>query len=173
MEDRATLAIRLATQDDVPAVMALVRACVADMRKNGIEQWDEIYPDEKTLLRDAGSGTLFIAEDDGGLIGVLVINEYQDPEYADVPWTLDGRVAVLHRLMVNPLRQRQGMARRLTEWAQARAAALGYDVMRLDAFTSNPRALRLYDQLGFRDAGGIRLRKGPFRCFEKRLGVES
>ena len=54
-------------------------------------------------------------------------------------------------------------------FAEDRARELGYCAIRLDAFTKNPRALRLYQTLGYHDAGGVTLRKGPFRCFEKRL----
>jgi RimJ/RimL family protein N-acetyltransferase len=41
--------------------------------------------------------------------------------------------------------------------------------MRLDAFSENPRALRVYDRDGYRRAGQVRLRKGTFICFEKAL----
>lgn len=42
-------------------------------------------------------------------------------------------------------------------------------VIRLDAFTGNPRALKLYDGLGYRRSGYVTFRKGLFVCFEKRL----
>jgi ribosomal protein S18 acetylase RimI-like enzyme len=104
------------------------------------------------------------------MAGALVLNEYQDPEYAGVPWTIrDGRVAVVHRLMVDPACQGRGIGRGLMRFAEDRARELGYGVIRLDAFTANPRALRLYRRLGYHDAGSVTLRKGVFRCFEKGL----
>ncbi len=45
----------------------------------------------------------------------------------------------------------------------------GYDVIRLDAFTRNPAAVRLYEGRGYRKAGIVSFRKGPFYCFEKRI----
>jgi GNAT superfamily N-acetyltransferase len=162
--------LRMATDADVGAAMRLVRACIDGMRRAGIEQWDDVYPDEATLRNDARADTLYIVEDAAGVYGMFVVNEYQDREYADVPWTIvDVPIAVVHRLMVSPEHQHQGVARRLMQAAEARASELGYGAIRLDAFTQNPRALRLYADLGYRDAGGIRLRKGLFRCFEKRL----
>ena len=162
--------LRMATEADVGAAMRLVRTCIDGMRRAGIEQWDDVYPDEATLRNDARTDTMHIVEDASGIYGMFVVNEYQDREYADVPWTLvDVPIAVVHRLMVAPDHQHRGVARQLMRAAEARAVELGYGAIRLDAFTQNPRALRLYADLGYRDAGGIRLRKGFFRCFEKSL----
>jgi ribosomal protein S18 acetylase RimI-like enzyme len=166
----AVLAVRLATIADVDAVMRLVSDCIADMRRAGIEQWDDIYPDRTTLLDDAQVGTLYVASLDGDpIVGCLVVNEHQSPEYNHVPWTLEGtKIAVVHRLMVEPRCQKRGLARELMGFAERRAVELGCDVIRLDAFTANPRALRLYQRLGYHDAGSVTFRKGVFRCFEKR-----
>ena len=164
------LSTRIADEADVSAAMQLVRACIDGMRRAGIEQWDDIYPDEATLRADARSQTMYVATDESGVVGMFVLNDFQDREYAEVPWTIaDVPIAVVHRLMVHPDQQRRGIARQLMTIAERRATHLGYGAIRLDAFTLNPRALQLYADLGYRDAGGIRLRKGLFRCFEKRL----
>ena len=166
------ISIRLANQDDVGLVMQLVRDCIADMRQAGIDQWDDIYPGLATVLSDAREGTMYLASLDAEhLVGALVINEYQNPEYDEVPWTTVGvRVAVVHRLMVDPRDQGRGIARELMRFAEERAGELGYGAIRLDAFSANPRALRLYQRLGYHDAGCVTFRKGIFRCFEKSIG---
>lgn len=163
--------IRAASVEDLDDVMILVRDCIADMRRAGIEQWDEIYPDRGTLLADLRAGTMHVAGlDREPLTGIVVVNDHQDREYAAVPWTIDAaRVAVVHRLMVDPRFQRRGIARQLMRFAEGRARELGYGAVRLDAFSENPRALDLYRSLGYRDAGSVTLRKGVFRCFEKSL----
>ena len=62
------------------------------------------------------------------------------------------------------------MAADLVGFAEERARELGFRTLRLDAFTENPAAVRLYDRLGYRRAGFVRLRKGLFHVFEKALG---
>jgi GNAT superfamily N-acetyltransferase len=71
--------------------------------------------------------------------------------------------------MVSSRCRREGIARTLMMFAERRARDLGYVAIRLDAFVHNPGALRLYQGLGCFDAGGVMLREGPFRCFEKKL----
>ena len=165
------LSIARASEHDVDRVMTLIAACIADMRKAGIEQWDDVYPDRPTLLQDARDGTLYLASVAAEpLVGVLVVNSVQSPEYSDVSWTIPGaRIAVVHRLMIDPRYQRRGLARELMRFAEERAAALGCDCVRLDAYSKNPGALQLYDRLGYHDAGSVTFRKGVFRCFEKKL----
>jgi GNAT superfamily N-acetyltransferase len=161
----------LASEGDIDRVMVLVAACIAAMRAADIEQWDDVYPDRQTMLQDARDGTLFLASVDSELVGTLVVNDWQNPEYSEVPWTIDAaRVAVVHRLMIAPTHQGKGLARELMRFAEERARSLGCGVVRLDAFSKNPRALRLYRSLGYHDAGSVTFRKGVFRCFEKALG---
>ncbi len=168
------LTIALATASDLAAVMALVERVIDAMRSHGIDQWDDVYPTLDWFTADVEAETLWIAKDaDGRVAGVCVVNEYQDPEYADVEWSWNAeRVAVVHRLMVDPGAQGRGVARRLMAEAERVAVARGCSVVRLDAFSKNPRALSLYAGLGYRDAGEVLLRKGPFRVFEKRLGAD-
>ncbi len=52
-------------------------------------------------------------------------------------------------------------------FAEAEAQKRGYHAIRLDVFLENPVALSLYESLGYRHAGTVRLKKGPFACFEK------
>jgi GNAT superfamily N-acetyltransferase len=166
-----TVAVRLASRENLDAVMEMLGQCITAMRAEGIDQWDEIYPDRPRLLDDVQAGTLYLGSFNGeDLAGAMVLNDFQDAEYADVPWIITGvPVAVVHRLMVSPKHQGQGVARALMSFAEARARELGYGAIRLDAFAAYPAALRLYRGLGYREAGGVTFRKGPFRCFEKAL----
>ena len=166
------LLIRPATVDDLPQLVHLLRECVTAMQRDGIDQWDDIYPTGEVLGADIEGGTIYVASHDSvPVVGAVVLDEHQAPQYSEVPWTIaGGKVGVVHRLMVHPDFQREGIARFLMEFIEGRAFELGFGVIRLDTFTQNPRALRLYQGLGYRDAGPVTLRKGLFRCFEKALG---
>jgi len=157
--------------DDLEAVTALVAAAIRGMESKGIFQWDGIYPDRARFLADIAEGALFVCRDGDETIGVAALNEYQDPEYVQVPWRYRGEpIAVVHRLCVDPRRQGQGVATALMDFVERRARHDGYAAIRLDAFTHNPAAVMLYERRGYRRAGTVLFRMGPFHCFEKRLG---
>jgi hypothetical protein len=44
--------IREASTADIEPIFDLVRACIAGMRRRGIDQWDEVYPDRGIIERD-------------------------------------------------------------------------------------------------------------------------
>jgi GNAT superfamily N-acetyltransferase len=163
--------VRHAHEDDLSRLLELLRACVTQMQSSGIDQWDDVYPSEATLRADVAAGSLYIAAAAGHpLAGAFVVDQRQEPEYAAVPWRLaDAPVGVVHRLMIHPSCQRRGLGRHLMGFAEISARRLGCGAIRLDAFTGNAPSLRLYESLGYRDAGAVRFRKGTFRCFEKAL----
>lgn len=160
------MAIRLAHRQDLNGIMELIRSCVCHMESQGIHQWDELYPDEATFRRDMETGELFVLEDSGRIIGVMALNEHEEPEYRTVGWNYSGKALVVHRLAVEPSSQGRGHARTLMRFAREFAEKRQYTAIRLDAFSGNSRAVALYERLGYRKAGSVRFRKGEFFCFE-------
>ncbi len=141
------------------------------MQARGLDQWDDVYPDRATLATDIQARALYLAACDGApLRGALTLNQRQEPEYAGVAWKIAVEpVAVVHRLMVHPSAQRAGLGRFLMRFAEREAHRLGCRAIRLDTMDANTRALALYRALGYRQAGGVRFRKGAFTCFERRV----
>jgi GNAT superfamily N-acetyltransferase len=132
-----------------------------------------MYPVRSTLAADIDARTLYLAARAGApLLGAITLNQRQEPEYADVAWAVALEpVAVVHRLMVHPTAQRGGLARFLMRFAEREAHRLGCRAIRLDTMDANTRALALYRALGYRQAGGVRFRKGAFTCFERRVAA--
>jgi GNAT superfamily N-acetyltransferase len=137
------------------------------MDEQGIPQWDDIYPGETVLQDDIEMQRMHLIEVEGRTAGLIVINEQESAEYADVAWRYSGKVMVVHRLTIDPSYQRTGLATRLMDFAEGVAITEGYGCIRLDAFIQNPAAMALYENRGYRKAGSVRFRKGQFFCYEK------
>ncbi|NHA14013.1 GNAT family N-acetyltransferase [Thioalkalivibrio sp. XN279] len=163
--------IRQANLVDITGLMDLVRACILKMQSQGIEQWDDIYPDPGTIQRDIDDGAAFVVRIAGVVAGMATLNEHQSPEYADVSWRFSGRPAVIHRLMVAPEAEGKGVARALMRFLETRAESIGCNCIRIDVFVKNPRAVRFYELSSYQLAGHVRFRKGNFYCYEKILGT--
>ena len=161
--------IREASTADIEPILDLLRTCIAGMRSRGIDQWDEVYPDRGSIERDVRNGTAVVAIADQTIAGFAALDEHQEPEYGEVPWSFTGRAAVIHRMMVAPSVEGRGIARALMTCLESRAMSSGYSSIRLDAFVNNPRAVRFYERCGYHRAGQVRFRKGDFDCFEKEL----
>ena len=163
--------------EELDAILELTRACGRHMRENGIDQWDENYPDRGSLERDIHSKTLFAYRENDEVLGIVVLNETQDPEYAEMNWTTSesDRNIVVHRLAVSPNHQGKGIARKIMDFAEDWAKEHQYDSIRLDTFSQNPRNQRFYKNRGYTELGSVFLsykKEYPYFCYELLLNAE-
>jgi ribosomal protein S18 acetylase RimI-like enzyme len=164
--------IRLATKDDLPSLMALVRRVVPLMRATGNLQWDETYPNEAVFQRDIDLNQLWVAVVDGNIAGVAAVTMDQEPDYTQVGWDIKEPAIVVHRLAVDPAFRGQGAAGALMQKAEEVAVKRGIAVLRVDTNTQNEATRRLFPKLGYTLAGEISLEFRPglrFLCYEKTL----
>lgn len=155
---------------DLPEILQLFKSAVATMDSQGIFQWDEVYPDKAVLMSDIEKAELFIGVIDEKIAVVYVLNHEFDEQYANGAWKCDeDRAIIIHRLCVNPAFQNQGLGRKTVEHIIEQASVLGVKSIRLDAFTQNPFAVRLYEKLGFKTVGFADFRMGKFHLMEKPL----
>ncbi|AHF06426.1 GNAT family N-acetyltransferase [Desulfitobacterium metallireducens] len=162
-----------ASENCIDAILTLCKNCSEHMIDQGIDQWDEVYPNKAVFLEDIRTKSLFLAGSPNiseHIMGCIVLNEHQDPEYEMVNWQYTSeKIAVIHRLMVDPLYQRQGIAQHLMSYAENVASERKYGAIRLDTFIENEPAIRFYKKRGYEAVGNVFFRKGKFLCFEKRL----
>ena len=163
--------ISVGKTNEVNAILALTKTCGAHMRANGIDQWDENYPDYKSILNDLRSQTLFAYRKGNAILGIVVLNESQDEEYNEVKWSTKkhDRFLVVHRLAVMPQHQGKGIARKLMDFAEQWAREQKYIAIRLDTFSQNERNQRFYDNRGHTNLGPVFLKykkEHPYYCYE-------
>lgn len=167
------LNIRKGRKEELGAIMALITECVRVMREGGSDQWDESYPNAEVISEDIERGTLVVCEEeDGGIAGILVMDENQAEEYKAIDWVqTKGPHLVMHRLAVHPRIQGKGIARRLIAFAEKTAEEQGYTSIRMDTYAKNAKALQLYQQLGYEIRGEVHFpgRTAKFPVMEKIL----
>lgn len=151
-------------------VYAIFRDAIEHMNQNGIPQWDEIYPTPEILDTDLKNEQLYVAETEAGeVVAAVVLNEECHPDYQTTIWQSHAPYVIVHRLCVSPAAQGGGVGRGLMQAVESWARAQGYADIRLDAFSLNPHALRMYDRLGYVKRGEATWRKGLFYLMEKQL----
>jgi ribosomal protein S18 acetylase RimI-like enzyme len=164
--------IRLAIDEDLGALMALLRRVVPLMRAAGNLQWDENYPNETVLQRDIDLKQLWIAEIGPDIAGFAAVTMDQEPDYAQVGWDINEAAIVVHRLAVDPSFRGAGVASSLMRQAEHIAVERAVFAVRVDTNTQNEATQRLFPKLGYQLAGEISLQFRPdlrFFCYERRL----
>lgn len=173
--------IRRAVLEDIPGVTAIYDHILTE-EENGraVVGWIRgVYPTEKTALDALKAGTLFVLEQDGAIAAAAKIDRNQVPEYADAPWRYPDapaeQVMVLHTLVVDPAQAGRGCGTEFVRFYERYALDHGCPYLRMDTNARNTAARRLYNRLGYWEAGivpcvfngipGVQL-----VCLEKFLG---
>lgn len=162
--------IRLATQQDLFAILEITKSCATDMISKGIYQWNENYPSLATFEKDLNRGELFVIAPHNKIIGAIVISNFMDEFYNAISWeTKNDKNIYIHRLCVHPNFQGKGYAQKLMDFAEKKALKERCYSVRLDTFSLNPKNITFYTQRGYKQLGDIYFpvkSKAPFHCFE-------
>lgn len=138
--------IRNATSDeDFASFGALVREYVATLPF--VLDFQDLDAELASVEREYGppAGAGLLAEVDGEAVGCVGIRPLQPPA-----------VAELKRMYLRPQARGRGLGRALAEAALSTAAALGYEIVRLDTIAEMVEAAAVYRSLGFVEIGPYR-----------------
>ena len=156
---------------EIDSIILIIRNAILKMDREGIHQWDEIYPSRELISSDIAEGCLFAARIEEKIAGIFVLNEHQSPQYQSITWVDNvGKVLVVHRLCVSPAFQGQGIAKEMMRFAEKYAVKNKYSSIRLDALSKNPISNGLYHALGYQRRGNVSFIRGRINyCYEKVL----
>lgn len=159
--------IRKAVHEDVFQAAQVLEEVKIHMLNEGIDQWDQEYPNSKVLTEDIEKGEGFVYEEEGKVLSYMALNELCDEEYNDLNWKTSTPFIVIHRLYVKPTAQGKGISSKMIRYAEEFALQNEYQSIRFDAFSLNDTANMVYTKKGYELVGTVRFRKGIFNCYEK------
>lgn len=163
--------IRKGKKDDIPAVMNMVRDTVRIMKEENNDQWDETYPTASIFETDIQNGSLFVLEEEGQVIGSITVDQNQPAEYKPIPWRKEDVSFIFHRLVVNPQSRGKGEATKLIHYAEQYAIANQVPYMRIDTYSLNKKAQKLFEKNGYIKVGEMPYhgKTSPYFCYDKLL----
>jgi ribosomal protein S18 acetylase RimI-like enzyme len=164
--------IRLATLNDIEAIMNLVAGVIPVMQASGNFQWDHTYPNAEVFNNDVKLNQLWVADINGDIGGIIAITTDQNDAYADVGWDITESAIVTHRLAVSVNHRRLGIAEALLKQAEVVAQQRGIHILRIDTNSTNKATRILFPKLGYEFAGEVSFPFRPslrFYCYEKSI----
>ena len=160
----------IAEEKNLQEILGIFSAAIKEMNKYNISQWDEVYPDKYTIENDIRKKQLYIGKIDSEIVCVYVLNSDCDEQYINGNWQYpNATYGVIHRICVNPKFQNQGIGILTLNHIEVQLRSEGVETIRLDAFSLNPFALKMYYKQGYIKVGEVNWRKGKFYFMEKKI----
>lgn len=163
-------------KEDFPRIMEIVKDAQDYLANLGIDQWQDGYPDEATILNDIEKNQSFIIKEDGKIIGTTVFTTEEDLNYRKVEggkWItpMDNVYGVIHRIAVSNDARRSGFAKFVFDHCEELLRQKGIESMRIDTHRDNLGMQKLVKSLGYQYCGIIYLARGGAErlAFEKTL----
>lgn len=164
--------ITLGQTDEVEEVFDIYLAAKEYLANQGIHQWVDSYPTRKIIEEDLIKGALHVLKNGSKIVGAVNLSKEQEIQYQEINWHFDdSKVLVIHRLVVHPTFQGQGLGIKLMQYSEGYAIDNNYTSIRLDAYSQNQKVLEFYKKRDYHFRGRIRFpkREFPFHCFEKEI----
>jgi len=122
---------------DLESIDRLTLKIVRDMKTSKIPQWNFPYPRYKVFMKDWMLGGLYVEKTGHQIDGSITILKENDPAYLVLDTWQGKNALVIHRLMVDPAKRKQGIARKLLKFACRLAIQEGYDSIKIDTHEEN------------------------------------
>ncbi len=151
--------LRLAAVSDLEDIMGIVSDAREFLKANGVDQWQDGYPEESVFEEDIRNSNCFVAEDNGKAVGVISVLIGEDVCYniiEDGNWlTYDTVYGSFHRFAVRDEYRGKGVAKQLLSLAEDVVCRQKIKSIRGDTHSSNKSMRGLMEKRGYASCGTV------------------
>ncbi len=162
--------IRKSEIEDIPEIMEIIGQAADSLKRQGVDQWQDGYPNEETIKADIAKNISYVAcTTESGqerIVGTAAISFEPESVYAgiyDGEWRAEAPYAVIHRIATLENRKGQGIAGHLMNHARQLCRMRGVEWIRIDTHRDNRVMQSFLEKQGFERRGSIRLKSGAHR----------
>ena len=176
---------RKSTFDDVERILEIIEKAKIELRKLGLEQWQNGYPDRKVIENDVKNGISYVLEEifekndksenqiSKKIVGTIVLSPKKEEPYSKIEgkWITNDDYIVIHRLAVDSEIKNKGIATKILEFSEKECIKNKILSIKTDTHENNEPMKKFLEKNGFSYCGVIYLDKEP-DVGEKRIAYE-
>lgn len=161
--------LRTAAPEDLGKIMELIDQAKAFLKRNGVDQWQNGYPDQTCIEEDIRKGRGYLCIQDQDVVGYVCIDFEGEPAYD----TLDGKwlsiqpYVAVHRLALDASVRGRGLASQVFEETERLARSREIHSFKVDTDNDNQIMKHLLERNGFQFCGTICFDNSEKIAFEK------
>ena len=163
--------IRKAIPADADSIMHIFRQAQASLQRQGVNQWQNGYPNPEIVDRDIASGNGLVCIMNSLVCAAFVLSFDYEDTYDSIyegHWLSTGQSGVLHRMAIGDAYKGQGLGTAMISHAKQICLSREIHSIKVDTHRDNIPMQKLLGKNRFRYCGIIYLADGQERlAFEK------
>lgn len=163
--------LELAREKDLGKIMEIIQDAQAHLLAQGIDQWQNGYPNEGVILADVACGKAYVMKNQGEIVAYSLLDQDGDADYAQIKgsWHHDGAYLVVHRVAVASQVRGTGVSQALFQAYDRWAREHDLWHFRMDTHHDNKKMQHILRKNGFSYRGDVLVKGAPRMGFEKEI----
>lgn len=161
--------IRKANLEDLELVMSFIEMTKEDFKANGIDQWQNGYPNDDSIKDDISIRRAYVCTLDDQVVAYFYFSNETDPFYNEISqgqWLNDNPYFVIHRFVVDPKMRGKGIAKWIMEQCSNMIIKFNVDDIRVDTHPDNSGMLSLLKSCSYQYCGKVTVNDGLRLAFQ-------
>ena len=164
---------RKSNQSDVVGIISIISKAQIYFKNNNIDQWQNGYPNEKTIINDINNDRSYVLIDNEEVVATTVVMFEEEKTYNEIyegKWLTNSKYATIHRIAVDDKLKGNNIASRILKEAEKICIKNNIYSIKIDTHEDNKSMQRLLQKNNYKYCGIIYLMDGNKRiAFEKVL----
>ena len=185
VEVKKLMNFRKSTFDDVDRILEIIEKAKIELKKLGLDQWQNSYPNREVVENDIKNEFSYVLEEiakkdnksenqiSKKIIGTIVLSPEMEEAYSKIEgkWITNDDYIVIHRLAVDSEVKNKGIATKILEFSEKECIKNKILSIKTDTHENNEPMKKFLEKNGFSYCGVIYLDKEP-DVGEKRIAYE-
>ncbi|AMD94313.1 GNAT family N-acetyltransferase [Leptotrichia sp. oral taxon 847] len=152
---------------DVTRILEIIEMAKEELKKMGLNQWQNGYPNRDSIESDIKKGISYVLETqidrENKVVATIALSPEKEAPYSkiDGKWLTFGDYVVIHRIAVDKNVKNQGIATKLLEFSQDVCLKNNIFSLRADTHENNEPMKKILEKQQFKYCGVIFLDREP------------
>lgn len=164
---------RKSKTSDVKSIIKIINQAQEFFKNKGIDQWQNGYPNEDTIIEDIKNAESYVLEKDGEVVATSMVTFKGEPTYDSIydgKWLSNNKYATIHRVAVSNTHKGLGLSTEIIKCIEQLSIDSGVNSIKIDTHEENIPMQRVLKKNGFEYCGIIYVDDSSKRiAFEKLL----
>jgi len=164
--------LRKTTPEDIWQVMKIINEGKAYLFENGVDQWQNGYPNENVIAKDIENGYSYVLTSQEEIIGTIALSFDGEPYYDIIregAWLSNDAFLVIHRMAITQRLRHTNAATEMLHLAEQLCEEKAVCSIKIDTHKDNKIMQNFIKKNGFNYCGIVTLgSEGERLAFEKK-----